>query len=190
MNFTTEKMAKALSFPNRTYFAELKKFKPALFMNLYNLYNDNFKIFFDSIASKIKKLLHSQLDIKKFIEEIKKELKSREELEKELQAKRVQAPIDVDADQSFKILESKNNDPYYWSDDESILQSGTINIWKQKYEALETDFNILNQRYSSCKNALSNQIIANKNLEKEICDLESKCVCGKIEQLFKRARVE
>jgi hypothetical protein len=194
MNFANEKMAKALDLPNRSYFPELKKVKPGLYNTLQAEYNDGFKTFFTNISAKIKKMLHTQIDVNKFIEECRREFKKREELEKEFEAKRCEMTIEnivaVSDDEPGRIVETKTDQEYVWSDDDNFPQSGVVNIWKQKYEALEHDFNILNQRYSSCKNALANQINVNKGLEREFKEFKLKCVCQKIEQMFKRSRVE
>lgn len=195
MNFSTEKMAKALDLPNRLYFTELKRMKPVLFANLQNEYNQGFQEFFKMIVAKVKKLLQAGLDIPKFIQEVQKEFAYRKEVEKVLEAKRgekkIETIISSDSETHSPILTARADQDYIWSDDETPAFNVTeLYIWKQKYEALQNDFQNLNQRYSSCKNALTNQIALNKTLEKENRDLTMKCVCGKIEQIFKRTRAE
>lgn len=184
MNFPTEKMAKALDLPNRSYFTELKNVKPAVFNTCQNLYNEAFKTFFNDVTVRIKKFLASQMDLSKFVTEVQAAIKARAEVEEEFQ-KRRQSSSDEDLVAPKKPRVSMNT--YIWSDDEIIPPSGSVSeldIWKKKHENLERDFHNLNQRYSSCKAALAHQIRLNQTLEAENTDLKLNCVCGKIKEIL------
>jgi hypothetical protein len=193
MNFSTERMAKQLDLPSKAYLTELKKQKPDLFNRLSNEYNANFSRFFTDIAARLRSILVKELDVSAFIENCAKEFKRRNDFEKEMAAPKVEVSSSESEGPVLKRMRAQAVGDYVWSDDESpIPPSGTVDtrlvILQGKYENLQHDFEVLNERYSLCKVALAKQLKENEMLRAELEQMKKNCFCQEINQVIKKHR--
>lgn len=209
MNFNTDKMAKSLGLPSKSYLTEMKQQCPVLFGKIETEYDDGFKKFFNDISNRIKQMIEQEIDIKKFIETCLRNFEAKKELEKEMLRRRqvmtlppvrtvtVSKPEPKESPKKMKPLPPVND--YIWSDDEetAVCDHPYTNL-KTRFDALEKDYAMLNMRYSQCKLALTNQISIKNDMEREIEKLRNEnemlkknCICQNIEHMIlKRKRVD
>lgn len=199
MNFSTEKMAKALDFPNKAYLNELKKYKPSLYAQCLGEYDQGFKVFFNGMVQKIKKIITSQIDFVKFVDDCTKEFKAKKEMEEQLLAKRMepQPPASVTTVVNEEYVLSDYNDDDF--DEYPSFQRPSIkpdfekryDQLKRDYKALSKDYEVMATRYANCRKQLQLQVNLNNELQQEIDTLKENCICSKIEDIVlnKRPRV-
>lgn len=192
MNFSTEKMAKALDLPSKAYLNELKSQKPALYARLQGEYDGSFQKFFGGVVERIKNMLSKEINVKMFVEACQKEFEKRNEFEKELTSKRkVEIVADGSPTMVGKPMRAQAVGEYVFSDDEFPVPPSGTSVWQSKYEMLEKDFMNLNIRYSQCKAALSFQLQENARLQAELDAMKDGCVCQSIQEILtKRKRVD
>lgn len=213
MNFNTDKMAKSLGLPSKSYLNEMKKQCPILYGKLQNDYDHSFAKFFNDTSNRLKSMAEQEIDIKKFIETCMRNFEEQRRIEKETTKRRLTLPFlqqpkptlpssprPVNAvPDKISVKRLLLEDPSC-SEDELVCypSESRAEVLEAKVRSLEQQLALVQIQFNQAKIALTHQTakmnelrFENDKIRKENQMLKKNCICQNIEQMIlKRKRVD